>query len=359
MKEESKQFSRINSLDLLRGIAVVLMVQQHTGYWFWNAGGHMESLMPKFPVMVTVNGLGGLAAPLFILLAGTGTSLAYTGGKSGKQIFQRGCMIMLFGFILNLLTPAWFAPWSWYVLHLIGFGMCISPLLRKRSASLLFGFTIIITVLTVVLLDLFSMTRYFSNEDMRGALSAGSIIKLALFAGNFPLFPWLALFITGFISGRWISDQKFLNILKTAAVILLSGILLFIIKQGNFSFFNNGFGKKLLIINLYMYPAYPMQFLALSAVSLLSVYAVIYTGKKLNISADNILVLTGRVSLTVFILHIVIIRNFMIKSGLWQTFSEMHTILLQLTLLILIMLLVYFWHRKNFRYGFEWILRFF
>jgi len=34
----SKNTPRIYSLDLLRGIAVILMVQQHTGYWFWNGG---------------------------------------------------------------------------------------------------------------------------------------------------------------------------------------------------------------------------------------------------------------------------------------------------------------------------------
>ncbi len=358
MGEESRKVSRIYSLDLLRGIAVILMVQQHTGYWFWDEGGIMSLLLPRYPVMVTMNGLGGLAAPLFILLAGSGASLSFINGKTGREIFLRGIALIIFGYTLNILTPAWFSPISWYVLHLIGLGLCLSPLMRGCSSALLFTIAAFITVLSVILLSAFNMPGSFSNAYMRGNSGITGIIKLAIIGGHFPLFPWIALFITGFISGRWIAEEKYSNLAKTAAVVLSVGIALFLIKQGNFEFLNNAMGRRLMIINLYMYPAYPMQFLALSAVSLLSAYAVIIAGNRLTISGGNILVLAGRVSLTIFILHIVIIRNYMVKSGLWQTFPEPVTILLQVTVIAIIMLLVYFWKRINFRFGFEWLLRF-
>jgi len=349
--------NRIYSLDLLRGIAVILMVQQHTGYWFWNAGGDMGSLLSEYPVMVTINGLGGLAAPLFILLAGIGAALSLAGGKSGRQLMLRGLMIIFFGYMLNILTPAWFSPCSWYVLQLIGFGMCIAPVLSRLNSAALFTISALIIFTTVFLLNAFNTHRYLSNEDMRGLCSITGVIRLAAFEGHFPLFPWLALFITGFASGRWIKEKLYANIVKAAILILSAALMLFLIKQGNFSLLKNTFGSRLLIINLYMYPAYPIQFLTLSAVSLLSVYLVIQAGDKFNISAGNILVLTGRVSLTVFILHIVIIRNFMVKSGYWQTFTEPVTVMLQIAVLVFTMTAVYLWRRIDFRYGFEWLLR--
>jgi len=349
---------RIFSLDMLRGIAVILMVQQHTGYWFWNAGGDMGVLLSEYPVMVTMNGLGGLAAPLFILLAGIGASLSLAGGKPEQQLIKRGLVIIFSGCLLNILTPAWFSPYSWYVLHLIGSGMCLSPVLRRLNSTILFAISALIILITVFLLDAFNTHRYLSNEDMRGLGSITGVIRLAAFEGHFPMFPWLALFITGFISGRWIKEKLYINILKTAGLFFSAALLLFLIKQGNFSFLKNTFGSRLLIINLYMYPAYPIQFLTLTAVSLLSVYLVLLAGIKFTISQGNILVMTGRVSLTVFILHIVIIRNFMVKSGLWQTFSEPVTVILQISVLLFIFIAVYLWEKIQFRYGFEWLIRF-
>ncbi len=353
----SKNMPRIYSLDFLRGIAVILMVQQHTGYWFWNAGGDMGSLIGEYPLMVIINGLGGLAAPLFILLAGIGAALSLEGGKSGKQHILRGLMIILSGYLLNILTPAWFSPVSWYVLHLIGSGMILSSVFRRINSAVLLTMSGVILFASVFLLNMFNTPRYLSNDDMRGISSITGVCRLVFFEGHFPLFPWIALFITGFISGIWITARAYINILKAAAGLFAAAILFYLIKQGDFSFLKNTFGARLLIINLYMYPAYPIQFLTLSAVSLISVYLVLLASTKFSISAGNMLVLTGRVSLTVFILHIIIIRNFMVKSGLWQTFPEPVTAMLQIAVLLFIFFSVYFWRKIEFRYGFEWLLR--
>ena len=348
---------RINALDFLRGIAVILMVQQHTGYWFWKSGGSISSLIAEHPFMVIMNGLGGLAAPIFISLAGAGTTLSYASGKKDREIFLRGIILILFGYLLNLLTPAWFAPWSWYVLHLIGLGMCLSPLLRRMNSYILFLVASFAIVATVMLLEYYSMPRYFNNAFMRGALSIPGILKLAAISGNFPVFPWIALFIAGLISGRWIKNGSYMNILKTACFIFLASTLLFIVKQGNFQLFNNSTGQRLLTVNLYMYPAYPIQFMALSACTFMLLFAIIAAGKRISIKAEDIFVLTGRASLSIFIIHIVVIRNFMTLSGFWQSFPAAVTVMLQLAVIAVIMLLVYFWNKTEFRYGFEWMLR--
>ncbi len=349
--------NRIPALDILRGIAVLLMVQQHTGYWFWQSGGSISNLLTKYPVMVIMNGLGGLAAPLFITLAGAGTALSFSAGRTDREIFLRGIVLILFGYLLNIMTPAWFAPWSWYVLHLIGFGMCLFPLLRRVNSYMLFFIAFLIIISSVILLTHYGMPRYFSNSFMRGSYSVSGILKLAAFNGNFPVFPWMALFIAGMASGRWISSGNYRNIIKAAGLLLLSALALFLVKQGNFQFFNDDFGRRLLMVNLYMYPAYPVQFMTLSSASLLLVSAALAAGKRMSFTEESIIVLLGRTSLSIFILHIIIIRNFMIVSGLWQSFSATATVMLQLAVIAVIMILVYFWNRKNFRYGFEWMLR--
>lgn len=350
----AKVNKRITGLDLLRGIAVILMVQQHTGFWFWNNQGSMSSSMNDYPFMVIVNGLGGMAAPLFITLAGIGAALMLSAGASAKTMLKRGAVIILFGYLLNILTPAWFSPGSWYVLHLIGSGLIIAPLFIKGSSRLLFVISLICIAASAVLLTYFDLPRYFSNEDMAAFKNFYDILLLASAAGNFPLFPWLALFTIGVICGRWIIAGEYNNIFKASIGIFLIVIILLAVKTGGFQFLYSPLGARVFMVNLYMYPAYPVQFLLLSALSLLCVYLIMLTGR---FSSGNIFVLTGRVSLTLFMMHIIIIRNVMVAAGYWKTFSAVETTLLQIAVLVMMLVLVKLWSRIDFRYGFEWLMR--
>lgn len=49
---------RLLSLDALRGVAVILMMEQHLGVWLPRRSG-----LTQGPLYMALNGLGGLAAP--------------------------------------------------------------------------------------------------------------------------------------------------------------------------------------------------------------------------------------------------------------------------------------------------------
>jgi uncharacterized membrane protein len=351
------QSTRIISLDILRGIAVILMVQQHTGFWFWNNKGSIAASMGEYPLMVIINGLGGLAAPLFILLAGTGAALFAAAGAKPVVFIKRGVIILIFGYILNFLTPSWFSPGSWYVLHLIGAGLILIPLLLKVPDKVLFIITGVIIAATPLLLAFFNLPRYFSNEMMASFSGMGDVLNHAIVSGNFPLFPWLALFISGLVAGKWIVEGNYDKIIKAAVFTAAFALILVIIKYSGFSFVYSTWGAKIFVINLYMYPAYPVQFLFLSFLALVSLYAVLMIDKKYGFSSNNILALTGRVSFTIFMLHIIIIRNFMVHSGYWKSFIAMEASALQIAVLLFIFAAVILWRKADFKYGFEWLLR--
>ncbi|MCA9712207.1 MAG: DUF1624 domain-containing protein, partial [Myxococcales bacterium] len=65
---------RLHALDALRGIAVFLMIEQHVGIWLWEGPGAGERQL-DYPLLVGFNALGGMAAPLFVSLAGVGSAL--------------------------------------------------------------------------------------------------------------------------------------------------------------------------------------------------------------------------------------------------------------------------------------------
>ena len=355
---DTEKGSRITALDVARGIAVLLMVQQHTGFWFWNSGGSLNAQLAAHPIYVGINGLGGLAAPLFILLSGIGAALSVLSGKKDLTMVRRGLIIILFGILVCTLTPAWFSPWGWYVLHLIGSGMCIVPIIRRVPSAFLLALSSVIVFATPFLLGTLEMPTIFSAAFMRGSFGVLPILKLALAGGHFPLFPWLALFITGFVCGRWISHGGYPRLPAAAAgcVGAALAILLPAIACPD-PIAHTGWGMKLITISLYMFPAYPIQFLSLAAAAVFIVWASLFVCAKARVSSSNIMALSGRVSLTLFILHVLIIRNFMTYTGLWQSFSMPAAAALQIAVLGLIAASVYFWNKKDFRYGFEWLMR--
>lgn len=355
--DKTDKSSRIISLDILRGIAVVLMVQQHTGFWFWNNKGSIAASMGDYPLMVIINGLGGLAAPLFILLAGTGAALFIAAGAKPEVFLKRGIIILSFGYLLNLLTPSWFSPGSWYVLHLIGTGIILTPLISKISQRGLFLLAVLIIAAVPLLLTFFTMPRYFANEHMASCTGIVDVILHALVSGNFPIFPWLALFIFGFIAGRFIKAGHYNKIIKASIFIAASALVLVCIKYISFPFVHSTLGERIFVINLYMYPAYPIQFLFLSFLALVSLYACLRLSRGVKFRSKNILALTGRVSLTIFMLHIIIIRNFMEQSGYWKSFSAMESSALQVAVLLFIFAAVMLWEKIEFKFGFEWLLR--
>ncbi len=90
---------RLSHIDALRGIAVILMIQQHMLAWLWNAPRlTFPDLVRAYPMSMGMNLLGNLAAPLFITLAGMGAGLFLDRpGARGRTLVMRGACIILLG----------------------------------------------------------------------------------------------------------------------------------------------------------------------------------------------------------------------------------------------------------------------
>ena len=81
---------RQNGIDALRGVAVVLMVSQHLIAWLWNRPplpGH--ALAQAHPILMGLDTLGYLSAPLFIVLAGVRAHPCSWHGTAARVPAQR------------------------------------------------------------------------------------------------------------------------------------------------------------------------------------------------------------------------------------------------------------------------------
>src|SRR6056297_3507867 len=165
---------RVLSLDALRGLAVMFMIGQHLVYW---VGAELST---SFTLRI-FGALGGLAAPLFVTLSGLGSSLLSGRHENpDRLLLGRGLLVMGFGYLLNLLTPHWFSMQSWYVLHLIAFGLLTAPLLRRAPNGLLFALVFITIAATVGVQDYLNTPLRLSNARMAETVLPGGVLRLAL-----------------------------------------------------------------------------------------------------------------------------------------------------------------------------------
>ena len=124
----------ITSVDLLRGLVMVIMALDHTRDYFTNLPFPPEDLTRTSGVLFFTRFITHFCAPVFFLLAGSGAFLATPGGKSIPQIshflWTRGLWLMFleltivgFGwtFVLpfNAASILWALGWSMVALALL------------------------------------------------------------------------------------------------------------------------------------------------------------------------------------------------------------------------------------------------
>ncbi len=349
-----KSTVRIAWIDGLRGIAALLMLNQHLGIWLWRE----QYRLFKDPFMLALNGLGGLAAPLFITLAGTGTVLlARRHRNPDRTCMLRGLCIMAFGYLLNLLTPGWFSAGSWYVLHMIGFALVLAPLLRRMPDSgLLLGLLLVLGV-TVVLQNWLETPLRLSNTRMGNMKLDGGVFRLALAEGHFPVFPWLAFFMAGMLGGRWFMQKKFRFMVFLGSACLAGAGLLSACSYLKFDFAVSDPLIRACRLLPRFYPSLLPMSLLLLGLSLMAVYCCSTKGLGRLFSPSNPLVSLGRVSLTVLVVHVIVFRELSRVFGFFRVFSKYETLLLLAGLLAGFLLLAAWWKKADYRLSLEWVMR--
>ncbi|MFP4194117.1 MAG: DUF418 domain-containing transporter [Desulfobacterales bacterium] len=354
--KKSKQ--RIIAIDALRGLAVLLMLLQHIIYWVC---GELQTS----PAMPLLGALGGLAAPIFIVLAGAGVTLASDRHKKVDRLLAgRGLMIIGFGYVLNLLAPNWFSPESWYVLHMIGFGLLVAPVLRKAASSLLVVMILATVALTAIVQSSFNIPLHIGNSYMASADLPWGVLRLALAESFFPVFPWIGFFMAGLVAGRWLAEGALSLLLRAAGLLFAAAVMLSAVYAAGFEFVRHEPWIRIFkpIPNFYPALAPVTFFLMACALMLVFIFVSFYRSR---ISAglmpsgrgSKLLADLGRCSLTIIMVHIPLIREPVVRLNIWRTFSTAETLASVLAVLILFSLSAMLWSRIHFKYGAEWLIR--
>lgn len=351
------------ALDALRGVAVVLMVQQHLGVWLAFALG-MQS--PLWPLLRAVNMAGGAAAPLFIFLSGVGVAIAEARGHLAASVWAlRGVVLFGFGVLLNLLVPHWLSPGSFYVLHLLGVWLLLAPWIAKAQGPSLLAIGLSIVCLGAIIQIALGTPLALGNQALADASKAGGIFRLALGEGHFPIFPWLAPAIVGLWAGRRLVAREFGRVLSVA--VGLSGVSALLLGAG---WIHRGLAVQSpfrQFVRFSFYPATASFMLALLAISLLAVVSV----AKLDPAApwngsttpartsrpNSLLGALGRTSLTLLFVHVVVFREVFELAGLRNQLSAEATLATIVAFIVGWAWLSRIWLRADLILSLEWWLR--
>ncbi len=367
MAETPPPSRRLLSLDALRGIAVFLMIEQHLGVWLWEGTDPGKTVF-DYPGLLTFNALGGGAAPLFVTLAGIGSALmaeacAKREENPDRKMLLRGLAVMGFGYLLSLLVPSWFSWRTWFVLHLMGFGMMLGPVWRRLPTSALLGLTLAVLVATPFVQRGLGTPDRLWNYQMAGFLDEAMTqprpwapLYIAVAEGQFPIFPWLAFFLFGTAAGRFIVEDR----LRPVAVIAGSSLAVGAVFAVGFHVLKVPWmlaNWRTFRVPIPFFPTSPTFVLLLIGIVGLAVVIALAIERRRPLSERGILVTLGRASLTLLILHVVMFREWTRPIDVWQNLTPSEVFVVTFAFIGLAAVAARLWQRVGYRYGAEWVLR--
>ncbi len=183
---------RYPSIDILRTAAIFVMVLVHFG----------ENLSGYTPP------IAGLGAPIFAFLSGVSYVLWVQGqqrkgrseGEISKMSVRRGLFVFFLGFAFNVFV--WFPDdtFNWDVLTFIGAGLLLLNLARHVPLPILVLMAVCSVLVSPILRVMADYKAYWVGGYYEGDLTLSDVLIGFLSTGYFPIFPWIAYSLAGFVT---------------------------------------------------------------------------------------------------------------------------------------------------------------
>lgn len=191
---------RYSSIDLLRTIAIVVMVFVHFAE---NLSG----------IQLPITGLG---APLFAFLSGLSYRLWVDGleanGTSEEEIskrsIRRGFFVFAVGFAFNIFVWLPEDTYNWDVLTMIGFSLLALNVLRRLPLAIPILVAVVSILVSPLLREMAGYQDYWKSGYFEVDLTLPDIMIGFFATGYFPLFPWMAHSIVGLVAGTLLAREQ-------------------------------------------------------------------------------------------------------------------------------------------------------
>jgi uncharacterized membrane protein len=201
---------RLNSVDILRGLAMVLMALDHVRDYFTNSFFDPLDLEQTSPELFLTRWITHFCAPVFVFLAGTGAYLSLGRGKSksdvSKFLLTRGLWLIFLEFTIVRLGWTFGFDYSLIiamVIWVIGVSMIFLAILIHFPIKAIAAFSLIM-IFAHNLFDGIAPERFGVFSWLWIILHNFDIINLGsgytLFIA-YPLIPWIGVMSAGYCFG--------------------------------------------------------------------------------------------------------------------------------------------------------------
>jgi len=201
---------RLDSVDVLRGIVMVIMALDHVRDYFTYLRFDPTDLTQTFPALFATRWITHFCAPVFVFLAGTGAFLSASRGKPIKDLsrflWTRGLMLVLieltivrFGWLFNFSISLLFVQVIWAIgvsmICLAGFVHFSKRTIATIGIVMIAGHNLLDGVRPEVFGPLGIVWRILHISE------GVPITPEITFIPFYPLIPWIGVMAVGYVFG--------------------------------------------------------------------------------------------------------------------------------------------------------------
>ncbi|WP_372753232.1 DUF1624 domain-containing protein [Mariniflexile sp.] len=315
--------NRIESIDVLRGVVMVLMALDHVRDYFHYGSFYSDptNLETTTPFLFFTRFITHYCAPVFIFLAGTSAFL-YGSNKTKPALFKflltRGLWLILLEIVVNNLIWSFDIYYDFIVLQVIwaiGLSMIILSFLifLPKQLLLALGFIIVFghNLLDKIIFQgdsIDAIIWYILHQGNQISINSDRMIGI-----YYPILPWVGVIILGYCMGNLYLKNFEAAIRKKWLLVmgLTATILFFIIRSVNFYgdlapwVWQDTTTKT--ILSYFNVTKYPPS-LAYTLITLGPALLFLYGIEKVSNKLTNFFLVFGRVPLFYYFLHILVIH---------------------------------------------------
>lgn len=356
----SEKKHRIIFIDLMRALAVIQMVQGHTVDVLLAPQYRLD----EYPVYFLWNFMRGMTAPIFMFTSGTVFAylfrLAPEPFEQNPRVFKgikRFFLLVGLGYLLRYPTykifdfsgitqDRWDIFFTVDVLQLIGFGLLFILICAYLAEKLKLSDTLIFSVVTFI---------FFASSPFIYKINFIEYFPLPIAAyfnyntgSLFPLFPWTGYVVMGGVLGTYLAKNPL--VFKTNRFsfnLAVFGIALIIISAASIILSEEYFGIP------FKNNPYDLGTITFRVGFVLLLNSVVsYISQKIE-SIPKIIILVGRNTLLIYIVHLIILFGSAWNPGIILLFGSSlnvtYTVAGALAMIILMILMVVLFNKLKFR----------
>ncbi|MFH4966115.1 heparan-alpha-glucosaminide N-acetyltransferase domain-containing protein [Gaetbulibacter sp. M235] len=330
--------NRIESIDILRGLVMVIMALDHVRDYFLYGSFFRDptNIETTTPILFFTRFITHFCAPIFVFLAGTSAFL-YGSKKTKKDLFKflftRGIWLIFLEVFVNSLIWTFDLTWSltiFQVIWAIGFSMvCLSFIIfLPKKIIVILGIILIAShnLLDGIVLNgngFQSVIWYLLHQDNMLVYSSNFIVIL-----HYPVIPWIGVMTLGYCFGQLYHKDFSEKIRKKWLLILgLSSIAIFLVLRiinvyGDLVPWSIQDNETKTLLSFFKVTKYPPSLLYL-CITLGPAFLFLYAVENIKNKFTDFFLVYGRVPLFYYFLHVLVIHvvaivGILIFGGNWR-----------------------------------------